>query len=519
VPRGQRSDDVWPDCVRVLDWYGRLARDEGHAVVALLPEGLADRTPDVLGDATGVTPIWYGDDGLTSSSSLAHSRSVWLVNGSQLPLVDWRAAVAAARKHAADVTVFGSTEATTSERYQESVSVGDRGEVLRFRRHYYDSPAFTDPWSGEAAFMSVSAENVAAVLNHVITRGWGLDSVGLLTRRFSVRWASDPCVLAEFDLAATLGSGEPARHDDRGAKIPRVLATFAYDGTDLSSESQPAGAVTRTADSTADAGTPPGAVPTLQLDVVSAPGVGSRNGLAPAPVRPMHRVAPSSAYTFAKRAVDVLAAIAGMTLLSPLLLTVAFLVKCTSRGPVLFGHKRQGLGGKEFLCWKFRSMCNGADAMQAKLRAQNEVDGPQFKIDNDPRLTKVGAWLRRTNIDELPQLINVLLGQMSLVGPRPSPDGENQLCPAWRRTRLSVKPGITGLWQVLRVRDDEQQSDFQEWIYYDVEYARHRSLWLDFQLLVYTPISIVAPSRLTSLAKRLQRRGICVHSARLRSPS
>ncbi len=156
----------------------------------------------------------------------------------------------------------------------------------------------------------------------------------------------------------------------------------------------------------------------------------------------------------------------------------------------------------------------GADALQGQLRAINEVDGPQFKLSNDPRLTKLGNFLRRTNVDELPQLINVLLGHMSLVGPRPSPDCENQLCPPWRRTRLSVRPGITGLWQVLRLRDQDQ-SDFQEWIYYDVEYVRHQSFWLDVQIILYTPISMFAGSRLTPFARRLARRGICAHSARL----
>ena len=139
----------------------------------------------------------------------------------------------------------------------------------------------------------------------------------------------------------------------------------------------------------------------------------------------------------------------------------------------------------------------------------------QFKIDNDPRVTKIGPWLRRSNIDELPQLFNVLLGQMSLVGPRPSPDSENQLCPEWRRTRLSVKPGITGLWQVLRLRNPHA-SDFQEWIYYDVEYARHRSLWLDLQILLYTPVAMFAARRLNGFAGRLERHGICTRAAVLR---
>jgi lipopolysaccharide/colanic/teichoic acid biosynthesis glycosyltransferase len=192
------------------------------------------------------------------------------------------------------------------------------------------------------------------------------------------------------------------------------------------------------------------------------------------------------------------------------------LIKLTSRGPILFGHKRQGLDGREFRCWKFRSMRVGADKLQDALRKLNEVDGPQFKIAADPRITPIGKFLRRSNLDELPQLLNVLRGTMSLVGPRPSPDNENQMCPAWRRARLSVKPGITGLWQVLRLRNDPL-ADFQEWIYYDVEYARHRSIWLDLQILLYTPVAILAPKRVSHFAEKLSRFGICSHSRQTRA--
>jgi lipopolysaccharide/colanic/teichoic acid biosynthesis glycosyltransferase len=164
---------------------------------------------------------------------------------------------------------------------------------------------------------------------------------------------------------------------------------------------------------------------------------------------------------------------------------VALAIKLTSRGPVFFRHRRQGLNGVEFDCLKFRTMVRDADALQRGLRAMNQVDGPQFKIANDPRVTKVGKWLRRTNIDELPQLVNVVLGQMSLVGPRPSPDSENQCCPTWRRIRLSVRPGITGLWQVAR-SEGRRVTDFQEWIYFDTQYIQGRSLWLDTQIIWQT---------------------------------
>jgi lipopolysaccharide/colanic/teichoic acid biosynthesis glycosyltransferase len=119
----------------------------------------------------------------------------------------------------------------------------------------------------------------------------------------------------------------------------------------------------------------------------------------------------------------------------------------------------------------------GADKMQDKLRFVSQVDGPQFKIDDDPRISTVGRFLRETYLDEIPQFINVLLGQMSIVGPRPSPESENTLCPYWRDARLSVRPGITGLWQVCRTR--QPMKDFQEWIHYDTEYVRNLSLRLD----------------------------------------
>jgi lipopolysaccharide/colanic/teichoic acid biosynthesis glycosyltransferase len=130
-----------------------------------------------------------------------------------------------------------------------------------------------------------------------------------------------------------------------------------------------------------------------------------------------------------------------------------------------------------FNCIKFRTMRQGADQMQEKLRFVCEVDGPQFKMADDPRITAVGRFLRETYLDEIPQFYNVLCGQMSVVGPRPSPEFENTLCPSWRDARLSVRPGITGLWQVCRTR--AAHKDFQEWIHYDTKYVRDLSPGLD----------------------------------------
>jgi lipopolysaccharide/colanic/teichoic acid biosynthesis glycosyltransferase len=129
-------------------------------------------------------------------------------------------------------------------------------------------------------------------------------------------------------------------------------------------------------------------------------------------------------------------------------------------------------------------MAQNSESLVAQLQSINKADGPQVFIENDPRVTRLGSVLRRLHIDELPQLWNVVRGEMSLVGPRPSPDRENQFCPAWREMRLSVRPGITGLWQVRRTRAEGE--DFQEWIRYDIEYVRTASFLLDLKILVAT---------------------------------
>jgi len=178
-----------------------------------------------------------------------------------------------------------------------------------------------------------------------------------------------------------------------------------------------------------------------------------------------------------KRILDILASAIVLALFAPVTPFIALAIKLTSPGPVFYKDKRQGLHGKTFNCLKFRTMRTGSDRIQEKLRVVSQVDGPQFKIKNDPRINTVGRFLRDTYIDEIPQFLNVLFGQMSVVGPRPSPESENTLCPSWRDARLSVRPGITGLWQVCRTRRPEQ--DFQEWIHHDTEYVRKLSLRTD----------------------------------------
>lgn len=178
-----------------------------------------------------------------------------------------------------------------------------------------------------------------------------------------------------------------------------------------------------------------------------------------------------------KRLFDLLVSIFMLVLLMPIFTVVTMMIKWSSPGPVFYRACRQGRHGRTFNCLKFRTMIVQADRMQDCLRVLNQVDGPQFKIDDDPRISGVGKFLRDTCIDELPQFINVLLGHMSIVGPRPSPENENESCPTWRDARLSVRPGITGPWQIFRTR--QAWMDFQEWIYYDTEYVRDLSFKKD----------------------------------------
>lgn len=177
-----------------------------------------------------------------------------------------------------------------------------------------------------------------------------------------------------------------------------------------------------------------------------------------------------------------------LVLISPVLLLLAILVRTTSEGPIFYGDGREGKDGKLFRCWKFRTMLTNANDMQRALKAQQQMDGPQFKMDHDPRITALGHWLRRLNVDELPQIWNVVRGEMSFVGPRPSPFRENQICVPWRHGRLSVRPGITGLWQVCR--HDRALGDFHQWIHYDMLYVRNVSLLVDAKIFAYTILTM-----------------------------
>jgi exopolysaccharide biosynthesis polyprenyl glycosylphosphotransferase len=185
---------------------------------------------------------------------------------------------------------------------------------------------------------------------------------------------------------------------------------------------------------------------------------------------------------FGKRCIDVLGAAFALTLHLPLLVVAAIAIKFESRGPVFYRSTRIGKNGRPFTFLKLRSMVDGADRRRHHVVHLNEADGPVFKISNDPRVTRVGRFLRVTSIDEIPQFINVLRGEMSLVGPRPPLPHEVAQYEPWQLHRLDVLPGITCLWQI----SGRSRIGFQEWMRLDLEYIKHRSFLLDLKILFRT---------------------------------
>lgn len=190
-----------------------------------------------------------------------------------------------------------------------------------------------------------------------------------------------------------------------------------------------------------------------------------------------------------KRCFDVVSSAAGLLVLMPYLLVLALVIRLDSPGPVLFKQCRVGRDGQEFWMFKFRTMKVGAELMRETLEAHNEMQFPLFKMRNDPRVTRIGGWLRRSSQDELPQLLNVLLGEMSLVGPRPPLAVEAESFEPWQRGKFSVRPGITGLWQV---NGRNNVTSLREMIELDLAYIRTWSFFLDVRILLKTVLVVGA---------------------------
>lgn len=187
-------------------------------------------------------------------------------------------------------------------------------------------------------------------------------------------------------------------------------------------------------------------------------------------------------YDFTKRTLDLLGATVGLLLASPVILCVAVAIKADSTGPVFFRQPRLGQDGRPFLMLKLRSMTQDAPEMRAAVASANEMVGPVFKIRSDPRVTRVGKFIRKASLDELPQLWHVLRGEMSLVGPRPPIPDEVARYEPWQRERLAVKPGLTCTWQV----GGRSDIPFDQWVQMDIDYIRHRTTWLDLKILFAT---------------------------------
>jgi len=188
---------------------------------------------------------------------------------------------------------------------------------------------------------------------------------------------------------------------------------------------------------------------------------------------------------YLKRLLDILCSFLFLVISIPVFFIIAILIKIDSKGPIFFLQKRCGKDGSEFNMYKFRTMVKDAETLKKRLK--NEMDGPMFKLKNDPRITRLGRILRKLSLDELPQLLNVLKGEMSLVGPRPLADEEMIGDDIWREIRLSVRPGMTGLWQIM----GRDSGKFSDWITYDTEYVQKRSLFMDIKILFLTIVTVL----------------------------
>lgn len=192
-------------------------------------------------------------------------------------------------------------------------------------------------------------------------------------------------------------------------------------------------------------------------------------------------------YFLAKRLLDLTVASLLLPFLAPMMLLCALAIRLESRGPIFFVQWRTGRGGRRFRMFKFRTMVENAEELKQKLAAQNQLQWPDFKVANDPRITRVGAFLRKTSLDELPQILNVLRGDMSLVGPRPTSFDVSTYA-LWHTERLEVQPGITGIWQI----SGRSDVDFDDRVRMDREYIQRQSLWLDIAILFLTVTAVVS---------------------------
>jgi lipopolysaccharide/colanic/teichoic acid biosynthesis glycosyltransferase/NDP-sugar pyrophosphorylase family protein len=456
-----------------------------------------------------------------------------LINGHQFPLCDLRHAINAHRFSRADVTVFDVQQQRPSRVYDEKLRVDVHGHVARVDRFYDATPSSGfDANTNWPAVMALSPAAMRRLIdtplphrldqwpNMMLRAGLRLAGASLPGRAFDlhdadqVRELSDDLLRRHPDWICRSGALTASEdypkvwmgdHVTIGRNVELIGPVVLGDNVHVGDNAVIVGPAAVGTSSRIGAGAvlrrrilPPESLlharPDASIDGNQLPRRTRERPRERERIRLLSVLEAGSApklggmrhgtYLAIKRAMDIAGAI--LFLFATLLWwpLIALAIKINSPGPVFYGHLRQGRGGKNFKCWKFRTMIPNAEQIKDQFKDRNEVDGPQFKITNDPRIFAVGKWLRKLNIDEWPQFWNVLKGEMSLVGPRPSPERENQMCPAWREARLSVRPGVTGLWQVCRQR--EQETDFQEWIYYDVQYVKKQSIRLDLKILLKT---------------------------------
>lgn len=192
-------------------------------------------------------------------------------------------------------------------------------------------------------------------------------------------------------------------------------------------------------------------------------------------------------YRIAKRIGDVVLSAVALVCLMPVFAVISAAIYLEDGGPAIFIQERSGLDGRVFRMYKFRSMCREAPQLHQALLGKNELDGPAFKMKEDPRVTRIGRFIRRTSIDELPQLVNIIKGDMSIVGPRPLPTYETERCTPYQKQRMLVKPGLTCYWQV----SGRSDVPFAEWIEMDLKYIKEAGFWVDLKLIVKTILQII----------------------------
>ena len=377
--------------------------------------------------------------------------------------------------------------------YREVLSSGENGEFLRFERRYRarktlsvrvaltcDSE-FADAWQNASSSSEGWRQLRAAVprayreVRSSPARIYQLTEkkeIGRFAEDLVGIWNSPGSTIARVKKTATSAWVDPLANVDAGARI--VGTVWVGAGRQLVSTDVVVGPAVLWDESSHRPATEELSWADIEPSVLGS--------------MPRSQQPPSSIYRWSKRLFDIAFSIVGIVLTLPLYPFIMLSIWMEDGGPIFFGHERETIDGRSFRCLKFRSMRKDADKMAPALALQNQADGPQFFIDKDPRVTRVGRLLRKTHLDELPQFFNVLLGAMSVVGPRPSPHSENQYCPEWRDTRLSVRPGITGLWQVRRTR--LRGRDFQEWIRYDIQYVENMSWSQDIKLLWQTVVVV-----------------------------